>query len=166
MAAMAAPLGLAILEKLGKNNLQLWKLEVLPAIRGAQLEGHLDSKIPMPAKEVTAKDGEGKEIKIPNPEYATWVAQDQQVLSYLPTTMTRDVMTQVAMAKNSAELWAMVEAIFSSQSHMRSVNTQLHDVFFISQVLTRVEMAYARLTLHTLDFSSCPALEDLKISLC
>ncbi|OEL18035.1 hypothetical protein BAE44_0020948, partial [Dichanthelium oligosanthes] len=43
---------------------------------------------------------------------------------------------------------------------------RLHDVLFVSKILTRVELADARLTLRSLDFSSCPALEDLKISSC
>ena len=121
---MATPLGLPISEKLTKNNLQLWKLQVLPAIRGAQLEGCLDGSVPPPAKEVDVKVGD-KTVKGVNPEYSRWVALDQQVLSYLRTTMTRDVMLQVSTAKTSAELWAAVEEIFSSQTRARSINTRI-----------------------------------------
>ncbi|CAO2142934.1 unnamed protein product [Urochloa humidicola] len=77
VTAMAVPLGLAISEKLAKNNFQLWKFQVLPAIRGAQLEGYLDSKTPKPAMEITVIDGDKKESKVPNPDYAKWVVQDQ-----------------------------------------------------------------------------------------
>jgi hypothetical protein len=42
---LASPLGLLVSEKLSKNNLQLWKLQVLPTIRGAQLEGYLDGTV-------------------------------------------------------------------------------------------------------------------------
>jgi hypothetical protein len=34
LLGFAAPLGLPVLEK-SKNNLQLWKMQVLPTIRGA-----------------------------------------------------------------------------------------------------------------------------------
>jgi hypothetical protein len=38
-----------------------------------------------------------------NPEYAKWLALDQQVLSYLLTTMTREAMLQVGVATTA--LW-------------------------------------------------------------
>ncbi|CAO2039684.1 unnamed protein product [Urochloa humidicola] len=103
-AAIGAPFGLPISEKLTKSNLPLWKLQVLPAIRGAQLQGFIDGTEAAPPKQIDTKI-DGKDVKSANPEYARWVALDQQVLSYLLTTMTRDVMAQVADAKTSAELW-------------------------------------------------------------
>jgi uncharacterized membrane protein YgcG len=121
---MATPLGLPISEKLSKNNLQLWKLQVLPAIRGAQLEEHLASTAIPPPKEIVVKQG-GTETKEVNPEFTRWMALDQQVLSYLLSTMTRDVMLQVATATTAAELWAAVEEIFSSQSRARAMNTRI-----------------------------------------
>jgi hypothetical protein len=49
---LVAPLGLPVSEKLSKNNLQLWKMQVLPTIRGAQLEGFLDGSVPAPPKQI------------------------------------------------------------------------------------------------------------------
>jgi hypothetical protein len=121
---MATPLGLPISEKLSKNNLQLWKLQVLPAVRGAQLEDHLSRMVAPPPKGIVVKRGD-KEEKEANPEYTRWLALDQQVLSYLLSTMTRDVMLQVATATTAAELWAAVEEIFSSQSRARAMNTRI-----------------------------------------
>jgi hypothetical protein len=43
---------------------------ILPEIRGAQLFGLLDGSMPAPAKEVKATDKDGKEVSVPNPEYA------------------------------------------------------------------------------------------------
>lgn len=101
-ASSVAPLcGLQISEKLGKNNLDLRKMQVLPAIRGAQLEGFLDSTIARPPQEVDAKAGD-KVVKSPNPEYAKWIVQDQQVLSYLLTTISRDMLSQVSTATTAA----------------------------------------------------------------
>jgi hypothetical protein len=59
-------------------------LQVLLAIRGAQLEGLLDGSMPVPPPEIVEKDANNKDVKKANPEYARWVAQDQAVLSYLP----------------------------------------------------------------------------------
>jgi uncharacterized membrane protein YgcG len=77
-----------------------------------------------PPKEIVVKHGD-KEEKEANLEYTRWLALDQQVLSYLLSTMTRDVMLQVATATTAAELWAAVEEIFSSQSRARAMNTRI-----------------------------------------
>jgi hypothetical protein len=122
--AIVSPFVLPVTEKLSNNNLGLWKLQVLPAIRGALMEGFLDGSNAAPSKEIDVKHGD-KTVKEVNPEYASWVARDQQVLSYLLSNMTRDVMAQVAMAKIAAELWTAVEEIYSFQSRVRSVNTRI-----------------------------------------
>lgn len=72
----AAPLlNYPISEKLAKNNLGLWKMQVLPAIRGAQLKGFLDGIDRAPPATVDEKKGD-KTMAMPNPEYARWVALD------------------------------------------------------------------------------------------
>lgn len=73
---MATLLGLPISEKLSKNNLQMWKLQVLPAIRGAQMEGYINGMEVAPPGTVLAKDGD-KTVQVANLEYAKWVALDQ-----------------------------------------------------------------------------------------
>lgn len=113
-------LALPVTEKLTKSNFVLWQAQVMSAIRGAQLKGHLDLKA-VPSKEIVAQV-DGKAVKQPNPEYAIWVAKDQQVLSYLLTSMTRDVMPQVASHKTTTAVWAAVEVIFSSQTKGRTMN--------------------------------------------
>jgi hypothetical protein len=45
-----------------------------------------------PEKEIKAKDGDGVDVSIPNPEYARWIAQDQYVLGYLVRNMSREVL--------------------------------------------------------------------------
>jgi hypothetical protein len=89
---------------------------VLPPIRGAQLTCYLDGTVPEPEKEVDVKDNDGKDVKIPNPEYARWIAQDQPVLGYLLRNMTREVPVQVAGLSSSVEVWIAVTEMFSSVS--------------------------------------------------
>ena len=74
--------------------------------------------------QVDAKVGD-KTIKVANPEYAQWIAQDQHVLSYFLTTLMCDVLKQVATAKAAAQLWSSIEEIFSSQTWTRAVNTHI-----------------------------------------
>uniref|UniRef100_A0ACD5WAC7 Uncharacterized protein n=1 Tax=Avena sativa TaxID=4498 RepID=A0ACD5WAC7_AVESA len=90
------------------------KTQVLRDIRGAQLYGFLDGSIPEPDKMLKSKDSEGKEISIPNPEYARWIAQDQMVLGYLNRNMSREVLTQMVGQTTSARAWKTVTNMFAS----------------------------------------------------
>lgn len=82
-APLGAALGLPVTEKLSKSNHVLWKASVLPAIRAAQRMGYLDGSKKAPPEFLVSKKGTD-EVKDPNPDYAAWVAKDQQVLGYLP----------------------------------------------------------------------------------
>lgn len=63
--------------------------------------------------EITDSDGKTKK-KAPNPEFQTWYAQDQQVFSYLLTTLPREMAIQVATCHTSAELWNTIQGMLSS----------------------------------------------------
>jgi hypothetical protein len=69
-------LNITISEKLTRENFLLWQTQVLPEIYGVQLYGYLDGSIEAPKKEVTVKDKDGTEVKITNPDYSRWAAQD------------------------------------------------------------------------------------------
>jgi hypothetical protein len=56
-----------------------------------------------PQKEIDVKTGEVV-TKEANPAYAKWLAQDQQILGYLLTTMMREALLQVGAATTAAEL--------------------------------------------------------------
>jgi hypothetical protein len=98
---VASPLfGQVITEKLTKTNFPLWRAQVLPILRGAQLQGYLDGT-DTPPGELEAKGGEkakdGEKVKkVPNPDHAAWKAMEQQVLGFLMTSLSREVMAQVA----------------------------------------------------------------------
>jgi hypothetical protein len=98
-----SPFGPPVSEKLTRDNYLLWKAQVLPPIRGAQLDGHLDgSGVEPPKRLQVVKDDKTKE-EVPNPAYSTWLAHDQQVLGHLLNSLTKDVLGQVAMASTAAE---------------------------------------------------------------
>ena len=56
-----------------------------------------------PRKIVVQKDDKEKETS--NPWYGPWVAQDQQVLSFLITSLSMEVMPHIATAKRTEEAW-------------------------------------------------------------
>jgi hypothetical protein len=63
-------LGPPVTEKLTRDNYILWRAQVLPPIRGAQLEGILDGSVPAPPKIMEViKDDKTKET-VPNEAYA------------------------------------------------------------------------------------------------
>ena len=124
-AAVLSSLGPQVSEKLTRDNYILWKAQVLPPIRGAQLEGILDGTTQAPPKTIEIiKDDKTKEI-VPNKLYATWVAQDQQLLGHLFNSLSKDVLGQVATLTKSAEVWAALETMFSMQSRARVTNLRM-----------------------------------------
>lgn len=75
--------GIAVTEKLSRTNHAMWKAQILAAVRGAHLEGHLTGSTSAPAVEIDGKDSAGKDAKVSNPAYEEWFAKDQQVLSFV-----------------------------------------------------------------------------------
>jgi hypothetical protein len=81
--------------KLTKNNFALWKAQVLPILRGAQLQSYLyRSAVALQENINTKKCADSSEKS--NPEYTWWAALEQQVLGSFMTSMTQEVMSQVS----------------------------------------------------------------------
>jgi hypothetical protein len=59
----------------------LWKAQVLPILRGTQLQGYIDGSTKAPEEQIDIKNGE-KTVKENNPEYIQWAALEQQVLGF------------------------------------------------------------------------------------
>jgi hypothetical protein len=118
-------MGITITEKLAKSNHAMWKAQILAAVRGCRMEGHLTGATAAPDEEVLAKDSSGMEVNVPNPEYEEWFFRDQQVLSFVLGSLGHEVITQVAAQNTAASLWAAIEAMFASQNRARIVNTRL-----------------------------------------
>jgi hypothetical protein len=116
-------LGHVVTEKLSKNNHLLWKEHVLPVVRGERLEGYLIGVAKMLDEFIITTDGD-KEVKTPNLAHENWVVVGQQILSFLLSSVTRDVLQQVSTCKTAAA-WNTIERSFGSLTRMRAVNTRL-----------------------------------------
>jgi hypothetical protein len=123
-ASMNPLLGIVITDKLSKNNHAAWKAQVLAAVRGARLMGHLTGHAAAPPMEVDQKVGD-KVVKTPNPEYEDWYATDQQVLGFILGSLTKEVLPQVSAKETAAELWEALEVIYASKTRARAVNTRV-----------------------------------------
>lgn len=88
--------------------------------------GFLDGTTLEPAKtvEISKDDGKTKET-IANPEYDSWLAKDQQVLSYLLNSLTKDTLGPVAIATTVVQAWAALEGMFAAHSKARTVNLRM-----------------------------------------
>lgn len=128
-------------------------MQVLPALRAAQLYDYIDGSIKIPAAEIHAKDGD-KTTKVVNPEYVRWTTEDQHVLAYLMSSLSREVLSQVVAWKTTRETWEQIEASFTSTTCARSVNTRLalatvqKGALSITEYIAKIkmladEMAYA-----------------------
>ena len=115
-------LGPPVAEKLTRDNFRLWKAQVLPAIRGAQLMSILEGKTLAPSPTMEVENAEKKKEVVPNPEYGQWLAKDQQLLGYLINSVSKEVLAQVATIESSAELWSALDKMFSAQSKARISN--------------------------------------------
>jgi hypothetical protein len=113
---MAAALGSPPTEKLTRANFLLWKMQVLPAVRGALVMGLLDGSYKAPCQTLEGLDAEKKPVMIPNHEYAAWVARDQQVLSWLLKTLSLDILSHVLGVETCAAAWSSIQELFTSQS--------------------------------------------------
>jgi hypothetical protein len=55
-----------------------------------------------PAELITAKNSAGQDESVPNPDYGVWVAKEQQVLSYLLTSLSPEMLHHVHTEKTVA----------------------------------------------------------------
>lgn len=128
-AAQAAALGVFLIppaEKLSRSNHVLWKAQVLAAIKGAQLDGFIEPTAAAPDRFLPPKaDAKGGDPPVANPEYSSWVAKDQIVLSYLLSNLGRDIAAQVSMKVTAASAWAHIEEMFASQSRACLISTRM-----------------------------------------
>jgi hypothetical protein len=90
---------LPVSEKLTRGNFPLWHAQVLSSIRGAEVFEFLNPTAKPPAQYLPKKKpDDAEEVPILNEEYSAWVAKDQQVLSYLLVSLSREILQQVSTA--------------------------------------------------------------------
>jgi hypothetical protein len=75
----------------------------MSALRGVELTGFANgTAVALPTTIPKAGTTIGDEID--NPKHATWVVKDQQVLNFLLSSLSRDVLVQVATLETSAKV--------------------------------------------------------------
>jgi hypothetical protein len=113
-----ASLSILVPERLTRDNYRLWRTQVLPAIRVTQLEWFIDGSKITPVKTLEVEE-DSKKITVPNPEYVVWRVRDQHMLTYMVTSLSREVLAKVASASMAVEMWEVISKTFASQSRLR-----------------------------------------------
>lgn len=124
-APVALNLGAPPAKKLTKGNFLLWKAQVMPALRGAQVTGLLDGTDAAPPKTEEQQQSDKTTVTVPNPLYAPWLSKDQQVLSYLLNSLSKEILAQVVSKENTFDLWTAIITMFASQSQSRITNLRI-----------------------------------------
>lgn len=131
-AAFASPqIGfLPVSEKLTRSNYVLWRLQVLLAIRSAQLAEYIEPSAQPPEMYLAPAKGDStsdeKKPPVRNHDYDKWIAKDQTVLNFLLTSLSKEIFSQVmSSADTAAKAWAVIEALFASQSRARVIATRM-----------------------------------------
>ena len=127
--------------KLTNNNFLFWRTQVVPFLRGHELLGFVDGSNPCPpatlpavavvppASNPTAGESSAIPPAQPNPLHATWVRQDQAVLSMLISSLSPEVMHLAVGCPTSQALWQSLEQALAS-------STRAHTLHLLSQFQT------------------------------
>jgi len=67
--------------------------------------GILDGSLVQPSPLIHVKKADRSEEEVENPAHITWIAQDQQLLAYLLSSMTSEILVQVSSHEHVAQLW-------------------------------------------------------------
>ena len=88
-------LSTTLLIKLYQDNFLLWKYQVLPIARGHGIEGCLFGTKPQPPEFLESQDEDGYNVRIINPEIEQWNREDQLLLSWLLSSLSIVILSQV-----------------------------------------------------------------------
>jgi hypothetical protein len=106
-------------KKLTKTNHSLWYAQVHATLRGAKMMGYLTGEARPPLTHILEIGVVGKEIKedgkacmLPNLEFEDWDAADQQVLSYLLGSLSKDILVHVTSCTTAVKAWVTIQGIF------------------------------------------------------
>jgi hypothetical protein len=95
------------------------------AICGARLLGFLTGESKVPPSKIIRKDADDKAFEVPNPDHDDWEATDQQFLSYLLSSLSKEILIQVSSTMTTAQAWTEIQGTFTSQIRAQTVNIWL-----------------------------------------
>src|ERR1044072_7550987 len=121
MAASSPSCPLSIAEKLSDSNFLLWKQQIDPIITSHRMQSFLVNP-DIPQKYLSDHD---RVLEILSPEYLIWEQQDAYLLTWLQSTLTKEVLLQMIGCKHSYQLWERLHSGFFSLTEAKSRELRL-----------------------------------------
>jgi Reverse transcriptase (RNA-dependent DNA polymerase)/gag-polypeptide of LTR copia-type/GAG-pre-integrase domain len=107
-------LSLPISTKLERENYLSWQSQIVPLLHAYGLFRFLETDS-SPSPTILTTTG----VSQINPAYLPWYKQDQMILGWLRSSLSREILAQVVSAKTSADLWQTLQRSFSATSRAR-----------------------------------------------
>ena len=112
--------------KLTNNNYLLWRYQVVATINANDLEDLIDSSKAPPNLIMINIDSDQTVITTPNPQFQIWRRNDQQLMSWLLSTLSEEVLSVVVGARSSLDVWQILATQFGARSRSRVLHLRTH----------------------------------------
>lgn len=134
VSEMTNNFSLKIAQKLTDSNFLLWKQQVEPVITSHRLQQFLVNPT-IPDKFLNDAD---QVLENFNPLYLAWEQQDAHLLTWLQSTLSCDVLTQMIGCKHSYQLWERLHSDFFTRTEAKSrqLRTELRNLKLGSKTIS------------------------------
>ena len=106
----------SIAEKLDESNYLYWKQQIEPVIKLHKLQRFVVNPS-IPQQYLTDQDRFTNKV---NPEYEAWEVQDQTLLTWLQSTLSKSVLSRVIGSVRSYQVWDKIHEYFHMQTKARA----------------------------------------------
>uniref|UniRef100_A0A2N9GUI4 Uncharacterized protein n=1 Tax=Fagus sylvatica TaxID=28930 RepID=A0A2N9GUI4_FAGSY len=124
--------------KLTRDNYLLWKAQIVPYLRVRHLFGFLDDSRPAPPPTINITTDGISKIQ-PNPEFQSWIIQDQMILSALISSLSENVLAYVVQCTTSRELSTLKKGDSSIADYFHKFTGLIATLATINKPLTEEE---------------------------
>uniref|UniRef100_A0A6V7QRN4 Uncharacterized protein n=1 Tax=Ananas comosus var. bracteatus TaxID=296719 RepID=A0A6V7QRN4_ANACO len=98
--------------KLDGSNYYYWKSIMIPVLKAYRLLGYVDGTLASPPETIAGDD----QVKKSNPEYETWMVQDQIALTILMLSVSQEVGCNLVGLTSSHQVWTTLATLFDSHT--------------------------------------------------
>nr|KYP40244.1 Retrovirus-related Pol polyprotein from transposon TNT 1-94 [Cajanus cajan] len=106
----------SIAEKLDDSNYLHWRQQIKPIIKSHKLQRFVVNP-QIPPRYLTDAD---RDYDIVNPAYETWEVQDQMLLTWLQSMLSKTILSRVIGSVHSYQVWDKVHEYFHTQTKARA----------------------------------------------
>ncbi|KAL5733895.1 hypothetical protein ACOSP7_031756 [Xanthoceras sorbifolium] len=112
--------------KLDRENYPLWKAQVLPAIRAYNLEEYIfESKIARAKYVDVTSTTPGEVNQRLSDDFLAWKKNDQLLVCWLISTLSKSVVGEVTQCVTSFEVWLTLAKLYFRQSKVSILHLRL-----------------------------------------